>query len=155
MARRSPTLARALDHPCGIVRSLGVLTDSWSFLIVREAFLGAETFAQLRERLGIASDVLSARLTTLAEHGVLQKVPYREEGKRTRDAYLLTPAGEELKVVMVAMQQWGEAHTPGEHRPRVLPVTADAHERVHVGLLDPRDEVVDAPDVAFVPTDKG
>lgn len=152
MPRPSATLVQALDNPCGIVRSVGVLADSWSFLIVREAFLGARTFAQFRDRLGIASDVLSVRLATLVGHGVMEKIPYQEPGQRTRDAYQLTPAGEELKVMMVAMQQWGEAHIPRRPGSRVLPVTLETGERVRAGLLDPHGRVVDNPDVAFVRT---
>ncbi|WP_421106412.1 winged helix-turn-helix transcriptional regulator [Streptomyces sp. NEAU-S77] len=150
MPRQSPTLTRALENPCAIIRSLGVLSDSWSFLIVREAFLGARTFAQFRDALGIASDVLSARLTALVAHGVLQKTPYQEPGQRTRDAYDLTTAGEELKVVMVAMQQWGEAHVPQKQGSRVLPVATDTHERVRAGLLDPHGRIVPDTEVAFV-----
>lgn len=150
MPRQSPPLAHALENPCAIIRSLGVLSDSWSFLIVREAFLGARTFAQFRESLGIASDVLSARLTALVEHGVLRKTPYREPGQRTRDAYDLTQAGEELKIVMVAMQQWGEVHVPQTQGPRVLPLTTDSHERVRASLLDPHGRIVPDADVAFV-----
>jgi len=153
MPRQSPTLARALENPCAIIRSLGVLSDSWSFLIVREAFLGARQFAQFRDRLGIASDVLSARLASLVEHGVLRKSPYQEPGQRTRDAYRLTPAGEELKAVMVAMQQWGEAHIPQTRGSRVLPLTVDTRERVHAGLLDPHGRIVPDTEVALVRTD--
>ncbi len=153
MPRPSPTLAHALDNPCGIIRSLGVLADSWSFLIVREALLGTRTFAQFRDRLGIASDVLSARLASLVEQGVLARTPYREPGQRTRDAYDLTVAGEELKVVMVAMQQWGEAHVPRTPGSRVLPVTMQAGERVHAGLLTLDGVVVSNAEVAFVHAD--
>jgi DNA-binding HxlR family transcriptional regulator len=152
MPRPSPTLAQALDSPCGIIRSLGVLADSWSFMIVREALLGARTFVQFRDRLGITSDVLSARLATLVGHGVMEKIPYREPGQRTRDAYHLTPEGEELKVVMVAMQQWGEAHVPRTPGSRVLPVTVETSERVRAGLLDPRGRALASVDVAFVRT---
>ena len=103
MPRPSPTLAHAIENPCAIIRSLGVLTDTWSFLLVREALLGARTFAQFREALGIASDILTARLASLVEHGVMERTPYREPGQRTRYAYDLTPAGEELKTVLVAI----------------------------------------------------
>lgn len=154
MPRQSPTLARALDNPCAIIRSLGVLSDSWSFLIIREAFLGSRTFGQLRERLGIASDVLAARLTSLVEQGVLEKVPYQEPGQRTRDAYALTSAGQELKTVLVALQQWGEEHVPraalGTH---VLPLTTDSHERVRAGLVAPDGRILADTDVVFVRRD--
>ncbi|MFE9201911.1 winged helix-turn-helix transcriptional regulator [Micromonospora sp. NPDC007230] len=96
--------------------------------------------------------VLSARLASLVEHGALQKTPYREPGQRTRDAYRLTRAGEELKAVMVAMQQWGEAHVPQNRAPRVLPLTVDTRERVRAGLLDPHGRIVPDTDVDFVRT---
>jgi DNA-binding HxlR family transcriptional regulator len=153
MPRQSPTLARALDDPCSIFRSLGVLSDSWSFLIIREALLGTRTFGQLRERLGIASDVLSARLSMLVEQRVLDKVPYREPGQRTRDAYDLTPAGEDLKTVMVALQQWGVAHVPRAQGPRFHAVTTDTGEPVRACLVDARGRIVSDADVAFVRRD--
>ncbi|KRE37510.1 hypothetical protein ASG73_07515 [Janibacter sp. Soil728] len=153
MPRQSPTLARALDNPCAIIRSLGVLSDSWSFLIIREAFLGSRTFGQLRDRLGIASDVLTARLASLIDQGVLERVPYQEPGQRTRDAYDLTPAGEELKTVMVALQQWGETHVPQPQGSRVLPLTTGSHERVRAALVDPHGGLVPDADVAFVRRD--
>lgn len=152
MPRPSPTLVRAIENPCAIIRSLGVLTDTWSFLLVREALLGARTFAQFRDALGIASDVLTARLASLIEHGVMEKTPYREPGQRTRDAYHLTPAGEELKTVLVAMQQWGHAHVPEDPELRVVPLTTEGCRRVHAELVDAAGRIV-APDaVQFVRT---
>lgn len=152
MPRPSPTLAHALENPCAIIRSLGVLADTWSFLLVREALLGARTFAQFRDALGIASDVLTARLASLVEHGVMMKTPYREPGQRTRDAYDLTPAGEELKTVLVAMQQWGHAHVPQAPELRVVPLTIHGRQRVHAELVDPDGRIVSPEAVRFVRT---
>jgi DNA-binding HxlR family transcriptional regulator len=149
MPRQSPALAQTIENPCAIVRSLGVLADTWTFLIVREALLGARTFAQFRDALGIASDVLSARLTSLVEHGVLARTPYREPGQRSRDAYDLTPAGEDLTTVLVAMQQWGHAHVPRGPELPVTPVT-DGQHPVRARLVDDRGQDVDAADVRFV-----
>lgn len=140
----------ALDSQCGIARSLGVFSDSWSFLLLREAFFGKRTFAQFRESLGIASDVLSARLNTLVEHGVLEKIPYQEQGQRTRDAYELTAAGNELKLVLVAMQQWGEANVPRGRGVSMLPVTGASQERVRAVLVDASGVNVRHEDVDFV-----
>lgn len=150
MPRKSATLTNALDSQCGIARSLGVLRDSWSFLLLREALLGKRTFAQFRDSLGIASDVLSTRLNTLVEHGVLEKVPYQEQGQRARNAYELTTAGNELKLVLVAMQQWGEANVPRERGASMLPVTRAGHERVRAVLVDVRGQNVGHEDVDFV-----
>ncbi|RBM11800.1 helix-turn-helix domain-containing protein [Streptomyces sp. PT12] len=90
------------------------------------------------------------RSTSLVEHGVLQKTPYREPAQRTRDAYHPTPAGEEAKVVMVAMRQWGEAHVPQTQGSRVAPVAVDTSERVHARLLDPHGQIIPAVSVTFV-----
>ncbi|POH57112.1 transcriptional regulator [Arthrobacter glacialis] len=140
----------ALDSQCGIARSLGVLSDSWSFLLLREALLGKRTFAQFRDSLGIASDVLSTRLNTLVEHGVLEKVPYQEQGQRTRDAYELTAAGNELKLVLVAMQQWGEANVPRGPGVSMLPVTRAGQELVRAVLVDASGVNVRHEDVDFI-----
>lgn len=150
MPRPSSARVRAIENPCAIIRSLGVLSDTWSFLLVREALLGARTFAQFRDALGIASDVLAARLTSLVEHGVMEKTPYQEPGQRTRDAYDLTPAGHELKTVLVAMQQWGHAHLPQGEELRVVPLTVEGRQRVHAELVDATGHVVPAAAVRFV-----
>lgn len=152
MPRPSSARVRAIDNPCAIIRSLGVLTDTWSFLVVREALLGARTFAQFRDALGIASDVLTARLTSLVEHGVMEKTPYQEPGQRTREAYDLTPAGRELKTVLVAMQQWGHAHVPQDPELRVVPLTVQGRQRVHAELVDTSGHIVPAEAVKFVRT---
>src|SRR4051794_28734394 len=97
---------------CAIARSLAVLGERWTMLILREAFNGTTRFAQFRDNLGVAPDVLTDRLATLVEYGVLEREPYREPGARTRYAYHLTPAGAELRLVLGALQQWGDAHLP-------------------------------------------
>lgn len=150
MPPKSRILTDALDNQCAIARSLGVLSDSWSFLLLREALLGRSTFAQFRDSLGIATDILSSRLGALVEHGVLEKVPYQAPGQRTRDAYELTAAGHELKIVLVAMQQWGEAHVPQGRAPSVLPVTRNGQERVHAALVDASGAIVGQGDVEFL-----
>ncbi|MDO8383118.1 MAG: winged helix-turn-helix transcriptional regulator [Microbacterium sp.] len=93
----------------------------------------------------------AARLASLIDHGVLERPPYQEPGQRTRHAYDITPADEELRVVMVAMQQWGDAHIPQTQSPRVLPVTIDTGEHVRAGVLDSKGRVVAGPDVAYFP----
>jgi len=68
-------MAKVPDSSCSIARSLGVIGERWTFLIVRDAFLGATRFAQFRDDLGVAPDVLSDRLTTLVEYGVMEREP--------------------------------------------------------------------------------
>src|ERR1700733_853902 len=76
---------------CSIARSLCVLGERWTFLILREAFFGVTRFSEFRDRLGVAPDVLTERLNTLTGAGVLPREPYQEPGRRARYAYQLTP----------------------------------------------------------------
>ena len=141
------------EPTCSIARSLGVLGERWTFLILREAFLGATKFAEFRDRLGIAPDVLSDRLSTLVAHGVMEREPYQEPGARPRFAYRLTPAGNELRVVLHALQQWGDTYLPRPEGPSVLRRIRGTDLPVHVGYLDDQGHEVALTDVAVIPAD--
>lgn len=91
---------------CGIARSLQVIGDWWSLLIVREAFHGRERFSEFEKSLGMAKNILSARLKKLVDEGIFEAA--QEEGGSTRYRYRLTSKGEELYVVLTALWQWGE-----------------------------------------------
>src|SRR5450631_992942 len=121
---------------CSIARSLEVLGERWTFLILREALSGATRFAQFREALGIAPDVLTDRLSTLVEYGVLAREPYQEPGRRSRFAYRLTTAGRELLVVLGALQQWGDEHLPRPGGPTIVRQARDTGRPLHVGYID-------------------
>jgi DNA-binding HxlR family transcriptional regulator len=139
--------AKLLESSCSIARSVGVLGERWTFLILREAFLGATRFSEFRERLDIAPDVLTARLATLVDFGVMTREPYREPGTRGRDAYLLTPAGRELDLVLGVLQQWGDRHLPWAAGPTIERVVADTGQPVHVGYVDQHGHEVPLEDV--------
>lgn len=123
--------------PCSIQRSLTVLGERWTFLILREAFFGRTRFAEFRAALGIAPDVLTDRLTTLVEHGVMEKVSYQEPGSRARFAYELTAAGRELDLALGVLQQWGDAHLPRPDGPTVERVVRGTERPAHVAFVDP------------------
>jgi len=97
---------------CSIARTLEVLGEKWTLLVVRQALWGQTRFTQFREALGVAPDVLTDRLATLVRFGVLERRPYRVAGGRERAEYVLTPAGEELRVVLGALNAWGDRHRP-------------------------------------------
>jgi DNA-binding HxlR family transcriptional regulator len=97
---------------CAIARTVDVLKDPWAFLILREALGGVTRFVDFRTGLHIASDVLTDRLNTLVDAGVLRREQYQEAGSRSRTSYHLTEAGADLKTVIAALQQWGDAHLP-------------------------------------------
>jgi DNA-binding HxlR family transcriptional regulator len=108
------------DRECSLARSLDIVGEWWTLLIVRDAFLGVTRFDDFVDRLGIARNVLTARLDTLVEAGVLDKVPY-EEGNRTRYDYRLTEMGRDLFPVVTALRQWGDRWVVGEgHEPLLL-----------------------------------
>jgi DNA-binding HxlR family transcriptional regulator len=141
------------EAPCSIERSLGVLGERWTFLILREAMLSGSTrFAQFRAALGIAPDVLTDRLATLVESGVLTRVPYQEPGSRPRDAYLLTPAGRDLVVALGALQEWGDRHLPRTEGPTVVRRLRDTDEPLHVGFIDSDGHEVPLSEVSMVRT---
>lgn len=145
-------MAKVPDSSCSIARSLGVLGERWTFLILRDAFEGLSRFDDFRQSLGVASDVLSARLSTLVEYGVMDKVDYQEPGARRRHAYVLTDAGRELFVIVAALQQWGDRHLPWAEGPSVLRQGARG-ESVHVGFIDDAGREVGPDDLVMVRTD--
>jgi len=146
-------VSKVPDSSCAIARSLGVLGERWTFLILREATLGVTRFAQFRDSLGIAPDVLTERLATLVEYGVMERAAYQEPGSRSRSAYVLTPAGRQLAVVLAALQQWGDEHLPWPEGPSMLRRVRDSDRPVHVGFVDDRGREVPAQDVAMIRTD--
>jgi DNA-binding HxlR family transcriptional regulator len=140
------------ESPCSIARTLEVVGERWTFLILREALSGVTRFADFRQALGIAPDVLSDRLATLVDAGVLEKQPYREPGTRLRYSYHLTPSGAELRLVLGALQQWGDTHRPYEKGPTVLRRTVDDDRPLHVAFVDDTGAAVPMDNVTFVRT---
>jgi DNA-binding HxlR family transcriptional regulator len=146
---------RRLDPDCSIERCLNVLSDQWSFLIIREALMaGVERFADFQHRLGIAPNVLSDRLERLVETGVLTKRSYQEAGSRARRSYHLTPSGRDLAIPLAALQQWGDQHVPRRAGP-TLERRSPSGSHVRVGFLDDADHLVPPQDVAFVEPSSG
>jgi DNA-binding HxlR family transcriptional regulator len=137
------------ETPCSIARALEVTGERWTFLIVREALAGVTRFAEFRDRLKVAPDVLSDRLATLVDAGVMEKRPYREPGSRARFSYHLTEAGRELRVVLGALQQWGDAHRPREKGATIIRRTADGDRPVSVAFVDDTGAVVPLERVEF------
>ncbi|HEX8007281.1 MAG TPA: helix-turn-helix domain-containing protein [Trebonia sp.] len=146
-------MAKIPESSCSIERSLGVLGERWTFLVLREAFLGVTRFAEFRDRLGVAPDVLSDRLATLVEYGVMEREPYQEPGTRPRLAYKLTPAGRELLVILGALQQWGDKYLPRPEGPSVLRRVRGTGRPVHVGFIDDGGREVARADVAMIPAE--
>ena len=104
---------------CSIARSLEILGDAWTMLVVREAFLGTRRFADFETNLGISKNVLAHRLGYLTERGVLEQVDAGQHG--TRYEYALTPMGKDLATLMTALRQWGDRWVLGPgHEPLLV-----------------------------------
>lgn len=95
-------------EPCSIAAALRVVSTRSAFLVLREAFYGTARFDEFVRRVAISEPVAAARLRELVAHGLLEREPYREPGRRTRHAYRLTQKGRDLFPALVALMQWGD-----------------------------------------------
>ena len=91
---------------CGIAQALDALGDWWTLLIVRDAFFGARRFGDFQRSLGIAKNILSARLAHLVEHGIFERVDVGSDGERFE--YRLTTKGEALLTLLTALREWSD-----------------------------------------------
>src|SRR5687767_11653395 len=95
---------------CSLARALEHVGERWTLLILRDLFLGLRRFEQFQEDLGIARNVLTARLEKLVADGLVERRPYSE--RPPRHEYRLTEKGIDLWPVLVALLQWGDRHEP-------------------------------------------
>ncbi|TQJ18944.1 winged helix-turn-helix transcriptional regulator [Kribbella jejuensis] len=93
---------------CPVARAVDVIGDRWSLLIVRDAFDGITRFSEFQRNLGLAKNILSARLRELVAHGILEILP-GADGSAYHE-YVLTQKGRDLFVILVSLRQWGEDH---------------------------------------------
>jgi DNA-binding HxlR family transcriptional regulator len=93
---------------CTLGRAMAVLGERWTVVVLREVFNGLRRFDDLRARTAIPRQVLSDRLRTLVDEGILHRHPYREPGERVRHEYRLTGKGFELYPVLLAVRDWGD-----------------------------------------------
>jgi DNA-binding HxlR family transcriptional regulator len=109
------------DYPeqtCSIARTLEVIGERWTMLIVRDIFLGLQRFDDIQAELGIARNVLASRLERLVADGAVTKVPYQE--RPTRYEYRLTAKGLDLWPVIAELIRWGDRHAPTQNGPTVI-----------------------------------
>jgi DNA-binding HxlR family transcriptional regulator len=112
---------RDLDSAtCSIARTMAVLGEPWTMLVVRDLLHGVRRFDDLVAHLGIARTVLTRRLAVLAEAGLVETAEYREPGRRARREYRPTPACLELRPVLMALMAWGDRHRADEDGPPVV-----------------------------------
>lgn len=140
------------DMHCPIARSLDRVGEWWSILILRDAFAGKTRFDQFQQSLGIAPNILTRRLASLVEAGMLERQPYSL--RPPRDEYLLSERGRDFRSVLLALLAFGQRHFPAENGgarlvdtrtgATVEPVLVDS--RTGEALLEPHYRVVRGPE---------
>lgn len=122
--------------PCPIARSLEAIGDWWSLLIIREAFFGVRRFNEFQAKLGMAKNILSARLRALVDHGILRSAPASDGSAYSE--YVLTPKGRGLFPILVALRQWSEAFD--DHPEEIATILVDRDKGRPVKTLELRAE---------------
>lgn len=105
------------DFGCSIARTLDLVGERWTPLVLRDLFLGVNRFEDIQRDLGIARNVLTDRLDALVEHGIAERRPYQLNP--VRHDYVLTDKGRELYRVLLTLMAWGDQWTVGESGPPV------------------------------------
>jgi DNA-binding HxlR family transcriptional regulator len=150
-AKITPVLGH--DYPgqiCSIAKSLEVIGERWSLLIVRDVMNGNRRFGELQRSLGIARNVLSARLQRLVDEGILERRAYQESPPRHE--YFLTEKGLDLWPSLIALLGWGDRHSTGAEGPPMLIVHKDCGGKISDrGICEDCGQVLNARDAAQVP----
>ncbi|RKS07299.1 HxlR family transcriptional regulator [Nocardiopsis sp. Huas11] len=128
------------DMACSIARTMDVIGEPWSPLVLRNVYVGINRFEPLQQSLGISRKVLTERLKWLVENGVLDRVEYSD--RPPRHEYVLTDKGWELCDLLMAMVRWGDRWTAGEAGP---PVLYRHHACGEIGHVEPHCSVCGEP----------
>ena len=148
-----------MDHPrflydlehCSIRRALDVLGEKWTMLVLREAFYGVCRLDDFARALGCGRGVLSARLKTLTEAGILERREYKEPDQRTRAEYRLTDKGRDLFPAILALSQWSERWTPPPEGPVARVLSRKSGQPVSVVMTGDRVEALGMRDIEILP----
>lgn len=147
------TVVLRSDYPgqiCSIAKALEVVGERWTLLIVRDVMGGARRFDQLQKGLGIARNVLTARLQRLVEEDILERRPYQESPPRYE--YFLTEKGLDLWPALIALLGWGDRHTDYPDGPPLLILHKACGGRVSDrGVCESCGELLHARDARAVP----
>lgn len=136
---------------CSIAKSLEVIGERWSLLIVRDVMNGRRRFGQLQRSLGVARNVLSARLQRLVEEGILERRAYQENPPRHE--YFLTEKGLDLWPALIALMYWGDKYSTGPEGPPMLIVHKKCGGPVSDrGICEECGELLHARDARAVPS---
>ena len=141
---------RFTDMNCSIARALDEVGEWWSLLIVRDCTQGSRRFDEFQRELGIARNILTARLARLIELGIIEKFPL--EDRANTDGYRLTAKGEELYPVLVALMQWGDRWITKDGKARVTLVDEETGQPVEeITVKTARKKKLSFHDIRFAP----
>ncbi|MPS45977.1 MAG: transcriptional regulator [Stenotrophomonas sp.] len=110
------------EEACSLARTMSVIGDRWTLLILRECFLRVRRFDDFQERLGISRGILAERLKKLTDSSILTKVAYQQDPPRHE--YRLTPKGLDLYPILMSLVHWGDEHLSDKTGRPLVPVHA-------------------------------
>jgi len=135
-------------RPCSVARTLQIIGDRWSFLVIREFFYGVRRFDEFQSRLGIATNILTDRLQRIVEQGLAEKHLYQERPKRFE--YRLTAMGRDLYGSMLVMMAWGDRWLSGGKAPLKLRHGHCDHDFHAIVVCDKCDNELDPRQMGYV-----
>lgn len=135
------------DKNCSLARALDIVGEWWSLLVIRDAFFGSRRFQDFADNLGIARNILSARLKKLVAAGVLARI----ETEKGTVEYRLTPRGEALQPVLVSLMQWGDTHANPLPKPVLLVDKAEGRPLAPMEIRAADGRILGIKDVRAVP----
>jgi DNA-binding HxlR family transcriptional regulator len=136
---------------CSIARTLDVVGEKWTLLILREIWYGSSRFSDLHRMLGCPRNLLADRLRKLVEHGVLSTEPYQEDGARSRFRYAITTKGADLVPAVLGLLQWGDRYRADPAGPAVVTRHQGCGAPLSVQVRCEHDHQVGAGEVEAVP----
>ena len=143
-AEKFDTFKRSVGH------ILDIIGEGWSILIIREAFYGTRRFEEFQSRLGIARNILTARLKNLCANQILDRVPVKEGAKRHE--YVLTMKGKEMMPILIALTQWGDKWVFGPGNEPVIFLDRDEGQPIsRIQVYSSRGEVLRPRDIMVRP----
>ena len=110
--------AELAEQRCSVARSVAVIGDRWTLMLLRDCFLGIRRFEDFERRLGISRSIIADRLKILTEEGVLRREVYQD--RPVRHEYRLTDKGLALHPVIMAIVHWGDVHYAGAEGPPLI-----------------------------------
>ena len=136
---------------CSIARTLEVVGEKWTLLILREVWYGASRFSDFERILECPRNLLAERLRKLVEHGILSTEPYQESGSRSRHRYVITPKGNDLAPAVLGLLQWGDRYRADPEGPAITTRHQGCGAHAYVQVRCEHDHHVRAADIEAAP----